>query len=171
MTARPPGPVSQYLAADHRRLDGLLIRAFTPEGAVDQAAYDGFRSGLLRHIGMEEKLLVPAIQRTSGEPYGQAARLRLDHGALAALLMPSPKPGIVTMIRTILASHNELEEGPHGLYEAADRLPAAEVEALLARLHEVPDVNVLPPADTPAVAKTVRRALERAGCSVPPDLL
>src|SRR5581483_6857560 len=49
--------------ADHERLDALLRRAFASAGSVDSEAYDAFRRGLLRHIGMEEKILLPAAQR------------------------------------------------------------------------------------------------------------
>jgi hypothetical protein len=82
------GPIARYLADDHARLEALLTR-----GATDPAAYADFRRGLLRHIGMEEEeILLPAAQRTrGGEPLPAAARLRLDHGALAALV-PTP-PG------------------------------------------------------------------------------
>lgn len=44
-------------------------------------------------------------------------RLRLDHGALAALLMPTPTTDIVVPLRRILEQHNLAEEGPDGLYE------------------------------------------------------
>lgn len=43
-----------------------------------------------------------------------AAKLRLDHGALAALLVPTPTPAIIVAIHTVLAAHNSLEEGPGG---------------------------------------------------------
>jgi hypothetical protein len=56
-TAR--GPVASFLAGDHVRLDALLRRATAPR-AIDEAAYAEFRAGLLRHIGMEEKILLPA---------------------------------------------------------------------------------------------------------------
>ena len=51
------GPIAGYLADDHARLDALLTR-----GTTDPAAYADFRRGLLRHIGMEEKILLPVAQ-------------------------------------------------------------------------------------------------------------
>ena len=62
-----------------------------------------------------------------------AAKVRLDHGALAALLVPTPTPVIITALRTILRAHNPLEEGPGGLYECCEQLAGAQAEALLAR--------------------------------------
>src|SRR5262249_30570816 len=121
--AHRPGPISRLLMADHRRLDTLLHRAFDNPRAIDHVAYAAFRKGLLRHIGMEEKILLPAAQRArGGEALPCAARLRLDHGALAALLVPPPTRAIGHTLRTILERHNALEEGPEGAYEACERL-------------------------------------------------
>jgi hypothetical protein len=81
------GAVARFLADDHERLDALLRSAVAQPGTIGQAAYAEFRAGLLKHIGMEEKILLPAAQRArGGEPLPIAAKLRLDHGALAALL-------------------------------------------------------------------------------------
>jgi hypothetical protein len=118
------GPLTTFLASDHARLDGLLQRAMTAGGAVDRAAYAEFRAGLLRHISLEEKILLPAAQRwQGGDPLPLAARLRLDHGALAALLVPTPTPAIIAALRTVLAAHNALEEGPGGSRSAASSWP------------------------------------------------
>jgi hemerythrin HHE cation binding domain-containing protein len=158
------GQIYRFLAGDHARLDGLFERATTEAGAIDRTAYAAFRAGLLKHIGMEEKILLPAAQRVrGGEPLGLAAKVRLDHGALAALLAPTPTPAIVAALRTILGAHNALEEGSGGLYECCERLVGAEAEALLARLHAAPEVPAAPHADGPHVMDVVRRALVRAG--------
>ena len=158
------GPLTRFLVDDHRRLDALFQSATADPITIDQEAYDQFRSGLLRHIGMEEKILMPALQRQQGgAPFPHAAKLRLDHGALAALLMPTPTPTILAGIRGILSAHNPLEEGPDGLYATSDRLAASETDTLIARLRTAPEVTVAPPSDSPAVLKAVRAALERAG--------
>ena len=158
------GRIYRVLADDHARLDGFLQRAMTEAGAIDRAAYAEFRAGLLKHIGMEEKILLPAAPRLrGGEPLALAAKVRLDHGALAALLVPTPTPAIVAALRTILRAHNPLEEGPGGLYECCERLAGAEAEALLARLQAAPEVPPAPHADGPEVTDVVRRALVRAG--------
>ena len=162
-----PRPLTNFLVEDHRRLDALFQQAMAAPDRIDGTAYDQFRAGLLRHIGMEEKILLPAAQRLNGgAPLPIAARLRLDHGALAALLMPSPTGTICTTIRLILTRHNEAEEGPGGLYELCDELVAAEADSLLARLRAAPDVKVMAHSDSGAVMTTVRRALERAGYAV-----
>jgi len=158
------GPITRWLSADHARLDELLRRAVAPAGAIDPRPYADFRRGLLRHIGIEEKLLLPAAQRARrGEPLAVATRLRLDHGAIAALLVPTPTSVIIATIRYILAGHNEAEEGPDGLYATCDRLLANEADALVAQMAAYPEPRVNPHNDTPDVMPAVRRALERAG--------
>jgi hypothetical protein len=149
------------------RLDGLLRQAMAAAGAVDRAAYAEFRAGLLRHISLEEKILLPVAQRwQGGTPLPLAATLRLDHGALAALLVPTPTPAIIAALRTMLAAHNALEEGPGGVYERCEQLAGAEVDALLAQLQAAPEVPVAPYADGPQVMSMVRRALARAGYAI-----
>jgi hypothetical protein len=98
-----------------------------------------------------------------------AATLRLDHGALAALLVPTPTPAIIGAIRTVLVAHNTLEEGPGGVYERCDELAGAEADALLAQLQAAPEVPVAPYADGPQVMGVVRRALVRAGYEIELD--
>ena len=140
-----PGPLFCFLAGDHVRLDGLLRRAMTEASAIDRAAYAEFRAGLLTHISVEEKILLPAAQRwQGGDPLPVAAKLRLDHGALAALLVPTPMPGIIAALRTVLAAHNALEEGPGGVYERCEQLAGGEADALLAQLQAAPEVPVAP---------------------------
>ncbi len=165
-----PGPVTRFLAEDHRLLEQLLQTAIASADHVAQGAYDHFRAGLLRHIGMEEKILLPAAQRWNGEkPLSIAAKLRLDHGALAALLMPTPTTLIVTTLCRVLEQHNLAEESPDGWYEICDRLAGAEAEQLVTRLRATPKVAVLPHSDTAAVLSAVHGALERAGYALDSD--
>ena len=163
-------PIAHLLATDHARLDALLQRAIATPDAIDRAAYAEFRAGLLKHIGMEEKILLPAAQRANdGTPLPVAAKLRLDHGALAALLVPTPTPAIIAAIRRILTEHNALEEGPDGVYAACERLVGEEAEALLARLQAAPEVPVHAHVDGERVMDAMRRALARAGHSFDED--
>lgn len=159
-----PGDIYRFLTEDHARLDALLQRAVANPTAIDLSAYAEFRAGLLKHIGMEEKILLPAAQRIrGGDPLPVAAKLRLDHGALAALLVPTPTPAIVAAIRTILEAHNPIEEGPGGLYEQCENLAGAEAEQILAQLRSAPEVKVAPHMDASKVIESTRRALAKAG--------
>jgi hypothetical protein len=164
ISAAAPGPIYRMLAADHTRLDDLVARAAAGREHIDPVPYDAFRRGLLKHIAMEEKILLPAAQRLNGgEPLAIAARLRLDHGAIAALLVPTPNHRIVAALKTILAMHNPLEEGAGGLYETCDRLAAGRGDEIVRQLAGAPDVPVAPHNDGPKVMPAARRALARAG--------
>jgi hypothetical protein len=156
-----PGPINRYLADDHDRLDGLLRAALARPGEVDRAPFDAFRGGLLRHIGLEEKILLPAArQARGGEPLPLARRLRIDHGAITSLLVPTPTPAIAAELRCILAPHNLVEEQPGGLYEACDTLLADRAAELLARLEAYPPVRLNRYQDGPNVHRTAAAALE-----------
>jgi hypothetical protein len=112
------GKIYRYLADDHARLDDALKRATYDPDHIDRSAYAEFRAGLLRHIGMEEKILLPAARSANGgKALASAAKLHLDHGVLAALLVPTPTDSIITAISTVLDRHNPLEEGSGGVYE------------------------------------------------------
>lgn len=156
--------IGEHLTGDHARLEALLAAAAAEPSRVDLATYGEFRRGLLRHIAIEEKLLLPAAQEASGgAPVACAARLRLDHGAIASLLVPTPTPAIVATLRHVLASHNAIEEGPDGLYATCDALLAGHAAELVAAMRAYPEVRVNPHNDAPGVMPAVARALERAG--------
>lgn len=159
--------IHEFLSGDHERLDALLARATPARGRIDLAAYDEFRAGLLRHIAMEEKVLLPAVQESRGGlPLPVAKRLRLDHGALAALLVPTPTAAIVATIQRILREHNGVEGNPGGVYETCERLAGSGIENLLLRLRAVPAVRVARHKDGPLVMDAAHRALLRAGYSL-----
>jgi hypothetical protein len=101
------GPLYRFFTEDHDRLDGLLRRSVTEAGAIDRGAYAEFRAGLLKHISMEEKVLLPAAQRLrGGEPLAMAATLRLDHSVLAAFGGDlDGVPAVVT--QALWASHGQ----------------------------------------------------------------
>ncbi|MBP1648819.1 MAG: uncharacterized protein H6Q30_2264 [Bacteroidetes bacterium] len=157
------GPLYRYLAGDHRRLDTLLRTAVAQPDAMDTGPYAEFRKGLLRHIAIEEKIVIPAVSGGApGKHSDLAARLRLDHGALASLLVPPPSRSIIATIRTILSAHNPLEEGDGGLYELFEEVSGSDPE-MLRKLESAPDVPVLPHNERPGVLEATRRAVERAG--------
>ena len=157
------GPLSQHMAAEHRRLEALLDRSVADPKHFDAGAFDEFRLGLLRHIGIEEKiLLTDARRRRGGEPLPVAKMLRVQHGALASLLVPTPDRALVEEIRTLLRSHDAHEEGPRGLYEACERLAGEEVSALVERAQRAPSVRVAAHFDGVRVRRTAAGALRRA---------
>ena len=98
MTPFLSGRIYHHLADDHARIDHALQRATRQPETIAPDAYAEFRAGLLRHIGLEEKILLPAARAArGGEPLPVASKLRLDHGALTALLVPTPTPAIIAV--------------------------------------------------------------------------
>jgi len=159
-----PGPLHRFFAEDHRRLDALLKCSVGEPGRVDPAPFEEFRAGILRHIGMEEKVLFVAARKArGGEPLPIAARLRVDHGAIAALLVPTPTPALVAEIVSVLSPHNRREEEPGGAYEECDSaLGTAAAEALVEELRTFPEVPLKPYNDGPEVMKHIELTLEPA---------
>ena len=164
MTVVVPGPLHAFFSADHRRLDALLKRSIHEPSRVDLAPFGQFRAGLLRHIGMEEKVLFVAARRArGGEPLALAAPLRVDHGAIAALLVPTPTPTLVADLLSILVPHNRREEDPGGAYDACDEaLGPAEAARLVEELRAFPDVPLKPYNDGPEVARHIEENLALA---------
>ena len=160
------GTLSRFFADDHRRLEAIFDRATAAPDRIDPELFEEFRAGLLRHIGMEEKVLLPAVQRArGGTPLPVARQLRLDHGAIAALLVPTPPPVVVRRLRAMLAVHDALEEDPNGVYDTCDRLLASESAALIETLSHFPAVRTAPHNDGPFVERHIIETLALAGRS------
>lgn len=143
----------------------MLVRASADPGRIDISAYEEFRRGLLKHVGMEEKILLPAVQRLrDGSPLPMAAKMRLDHGAITALLIPNPTPAILAALRAILEKHNALEEDAGGgAYALCDQAARVEVAGILKALRAAPDIPPAAHVDAERVMASVRRALTAAG--------
>jgi hypothetical protein len=155
----PSGPLYAFLQEDHAKLDELLQRADAAP-TLDLPAYELFRRGLLRHIAMEEKVLLPEARRLrGGQSLPVAKQLRADHAALAALLVPTPTHEILATIRTILTEHNPLEEDPGGLYELCEQLAGADVGVLVERVKSTPEVPVAAHFDGPRAHAGIERLL------------
>jgi hypothetical protein len=153
--------IRRYMEEDHARLDDLLTQA-TAAPAFAAPAFERFRAGLLRHIGIEEKILLPALRRRAGQPHPSAERLRLEHAAIAALMVPTPDHALVTELRSILAVHNAVEEAADGLYAACASLPAEELPELLRRVSEVREPPLAKHFDGPGSVRTAVDALALA---------
>jgi len=131
----------EFLKRDHERLDSLLTNAI----AGDIGAYNEFRSGLLWHIGIEEKILFPIVRTAIGDSE-LIRQLHRDHAALGALLVPPPNRTDMERIRAILDAHNPLEEESEGFYEIAEN--TMNVGAVMERVRAFPPVRVAPHVDT-----------------------
>ncbi len=142
--------IAERMTRDHRRLAKLLAAG----------RFDEFRVGLLTHIAMEEKLLMPLVAEGGGH-FGLLAQLRADHSALAALTIPSPRPDLQAAITDILATHDLLEEGPNGLYALCERLAGNRADEISTMLANFPAAKPSPHRDGAAIERHLRWALEQ----------
>lgn len=155
--------VTEWLIDDHRRLHALLEKARTSE-PFDAAAFATFRAGLLRHIGIEEKILLPAARRArGGVALERAWDLRLDHAALTSLLVPTPDAALCGEIMSILGPHDEKEEGASGVYAECERLWSdEESRALTERVAAFPAIPLAAHFDGPGALRTAKTAIAAA---------
>jgi len=156
------GKIYKFFAEDHRRLEMLLEKAFSQPDKINDSDYAEFRGGLLRHIALEEKILLPSMQH-DGKPYAAAAQLRLDHGAIAALLVLPPSIAVKNVLQWILMQHNSREEGIPGLYHDCESAFVHSSDTILNKVHQYPDVPMMPYNITPRAMDAARRAVARAG--------
>ncbi|AKU90430.1 hypothetical protein [Vulgatibacter incomptus] len=157
------GALTDYLTRDHERLEALMVRAVRDPEALDLEAYEAFREGILRHIGIEEKILMPdAKRRRGGEPLPMFHAIRVEHSAIALLLVPTPTHALLGEIRSILEQHNPREEGPEGLYAMCETLAGDEAASLLERAMQAPEVPLAKHYDGPRAHFTAASALAYA---------
>lgn len=141
--------ISAYLTADHVRLRSLLRNG----------DFERFRAALLRHIGLEEKILLPALRQAGPEPTELIKLLHADHGVLATLLVPTPTAEITAAIVDLLDAHDRLEEDAGGLYEQCDQRLAADAARVSARMRETAEPPLAPHFDGPRAREKVAEAL------------
>jgi hypothetical protein len=163
--------VTEYLVADHQRLHAAF-EAATRGPEVDGQRYAEFRAGLLRHIAIEEKLLLPAArQARDGVPIERAHQLRIEHGAIGSLLVPTPDHALCAELASLLEAHDALEEAEDGVYAECERLIGPEVsQALLERARAFSEVRVAQHFDGPGTCRTAEEALVSAMRIVPPRI-
>lgn len=157
-------PIYDFFTNDHRRIDQLLEDSIENKKVTNFDLYHQFRVGLLTHIKMEEKILFKAAQEANGgQPVPIAAQLRLEHGALTALMTVYPDEKVINAVRHILEVHDEREEKPGGMYDICEQLTEHRTEEILEELANVTEVPVHPFNTSDMVFGAMTRALLRAG--------
>lgn len=135
-------PVSTSLVAEHRSLVRRLGRCLTPDGGVDLKRFDAFRRKLLHHIAVEEKVLLPALEKKLGSPPLCRESLRREHAGLAAMCVLNPDRGWVLELQSLLAHHHRVEESRDGFFALCDAHLAGEATALRQAFDAVPPLTL-----------------------------
>ena len=149
--------------ADHARICELLESVCSPDG-IDYGAYQRFRGGLLRHIAIEENILVPAIKKLrDGVDLPAARQLKHENAALASMLVPTPTNEIVARLKKLLAMHDMDAEGRDGLYAELERITGNDLENLLRRMDSAPAASLAAYRDGPKTFETIERLMLAAG--------
>jgi len=157
-------PLYNFFTNDHRRIESLFEKAVENPNDVQTDLYHQFRTGLLKHIKMEEKVLFPAAQKANDNvPLSLQAKLRLDHGALTALMVVPPTPDVIKVIRYVMVKHDILEEEEGGMYDVCEKLTESETQNLLEQLENTTEVPVHPHNKADYALKAAKNALDRAG--------
>lgn len=154
--------ITDYLEADHRRIEDLFESACSNE-RFDPLAFARFRASLLRHIAIEEKLLMVAVREMRGDqPLNRAHQLRIEHGAISSLLVPPPDLDLCKEIQSLLDPHSAKEEGPDGVYAECEQVLGERSESLGVEAAAYPQVRVAPYRSLPGMSRTAAQALASA---------
>jgi hypothetical protein len=156
--------LSAFFIDDHVGLWALLRHAMARPGQLEGDTFSVFRAELLRHIALEE-MMFPAIRRVGrSEMLPLVHRLRVEHRAIASLLVPEPTPALATEIVSILEPHRRAEE--EGLYSTCDELLGGEAEELLRAFETYTPVAIAPGEDAPVSCQCAADALAAAARSL-----
>ena len=153
--------IRDWLEVDHRAI-GALLDLSDADDSFDGEAFEKLRGRLLRHIGIEEKVLLRAVHETTGHPISRARQIRVEHGAIAALLVPTPDRALVSELRALLQGHDALEEGDGGVYSECDHILGPRADELVAMADAFPIVPLARHFDGKNVPKTAKEALAGA---------
>lgn len=138
--------ISDFLAPDHRHCDDLFAaaEALAAKGDWDKAAagFSEFRHALLHHFAMEEEVMFPAFETSTGMRQGPTAVMRSEHRQMTDLLEQMSGAmarkdsdaylGDADTLLIIMQQHNVKEE--QMLYRMADQALAGELDDVVGRM-------------------------------------
>jgi len=134
--------VSEYLKADHQRLDLLftgLIESVKSGKPLDyqQSLFHLFKTGLLRHLHWEEKVLFPVYDELTGVRSGPTRTMRAEHAEMELMIIEIEKAisvgfdvDYLSALSHFLDAHNEKEEKI--LYPAIDHVCKGDAQEQIA---------------------------------------
>jgi hypothetical protein len=143
------------MESDHRRIEESLSRALKGP-TLDEGCYREFREVLLRHIGIEERVLLCGLKAARID-FAQAKAIHREHAAMGALLAAVPDTSLARELERLLVGHIDLEESPEGLFALCRSGLSAQV--LVVEAHAYPAVKPAPWSHARWMPRTVEAAL------------
>lgn len=129
--------ISDFFQQDHEKLDSLFFEFQRNRQDIEQAIilFSNFKTGLIKHINWEERLLFPSVEQAAGftAHAGPTAVMRMEHMQIKdclslieqSLRKSANTSQLETQLMAILASHNMKEENV--LYPMSDQRIAADM--------------------------------------------
>lgn len=141
--------ISEYLSSDHHRCDDLFATAEEAAGSGDWEKIAGelrtFLDSMRHHFAMEEEVLFPAIEDSTGMSMGPTQVMRMEHQQMRQLFDAMAKAvenrdkddylGQTDTLLVLMQQHNLKEE--QILYRMADQVLANDATQVVGRLKEV----------------------------------
>jgi len=138
--------ISDFLAPDHQRCDGLFAEAEASAASGDWASatanFTRFRDALMHHFAMEEEVMFPAFEASTGMTQGPTEMMRSEHRQMTDLLNQMAEDathkdssaflGDADTLLIIMQQHNMKEE--QMLYRMADQVLGSELEEVVGRM-------------------------------------
>ncbi len=138
--------ISEFLAPDHQLCDNLFAaaEADVAQGDWDKAAtgFLRFQNALKHHFAMEEEVMFPAFEESTGIAQGPTSMMRSEHQQMICMLNlmsaavarkdKASYLGDADTLLIIMQQHNMKEE--QMLYQMADRALAGEMDKVVGRM-------------------------------------
>ena len=141
--------ISDHMASEHKRCDGLFLEA--EKAATDgdwsatQQAYQAFHKSMEQHFMMEEKVLFPDFEQAQGSEMGPTQVMRHEHEQMRSLMSSMQDAldaedkdtflGEADTLLMFIQQHNAKEEMM--LYPMADQLLAGQSDQVVSRMQKV----------------------------------
>ncbi|MCZ7557363.1 MAG: hemerythrin domain-containing protein [Bacteroidia bacterium] len=154
---------SNILAAQHRRIEQLFLDASADPGSVNVPIYDEFRKTLLRHIAIEENIVLPLLRKHLRGGFPMELQLRMEHDALAALCVLPPTIEVLFSLHALLIRHDRLEEAHGTLYDLFDDCVRRETDNIPEQIATFRETATPRYINNPLAIEYARRAIARAG--------
>lgn len=141
--------ISDFLSSDHHRCDDLFAVAEDAAGDGDweriAAEFGAFLESMRHHFAMEEEVLFPAFEESTGMTMGPTQVMRMEHQQMRSLFDAMGQAvekrdrddylGQAETLLVLMQQHNLKEE--QILYRMADQMLGGEVPEVIGRLRAV----------------------------------